>query len=156
MPLASRLSRIQESATLEVSRRAAALRARGIEVVDLGAGEPDFDSPPAVVAAAQRALADGMTRYTAVGGLAELRRALAERYRRRHAAPWGGEQAVITVGAKAALLELSLSLFEPGDEVILPMPAWVSFPPQLALAGATPVPVPMRAEDGFALRAQPL
>src|SRR5262249_26338336 len=80
----------------------------------------------------------------------------AERYRRRHAAPWGAEHTVVTVGAKAALLELALSLFEPGDEVILPTPAWVSFPPQLALAGATPVHVPMPAADGLALHPQRL
>src|SRR5688572_27914644 len=131
MALASRLLRIQESATLEVSRRAAALRARGVAVVDLGAGEPDFPSPPAVVAAAQRALAEGFTRYTAAAGTPELRRALAARYQQRHDAPWTAEQVVITVGAKAALCELALALFEPGIEVVLPTPAWVSFGPQV-------------------------
>src|SRR6185503_3786766 len=116
MPLASRLSRIQESATLEVSRRAAALRARGVAVYDLGAGEPDFPSPSVVVEAAQRALAEGFTRYTNAAGIPELRRGLAERYQKRYAAPWGADQVVVTVGAKAALFELALALFEPGDE----------------------------------------
>jgi aspartate aminotransferase len=156
MPLASRLSRVQESATLEVSRRAAALRARGVAVVDLGVGEPDFPSPPTVVEAAQRALGEGFTRYTAAAGIPELRRAIAERYARRHAAPWGADQVVVTVGAKAALFELALALFEPGDEVLLPTPAWVSFAPQVELAGGTVVRVPMRADDGFAVHAEPL
>jgi aspartate aminotransferase len=154
--LASRLARIQESATLEVSRRAAALRARGVSVVDFGVGEPDFASPPVAVAAAQRALAEGFTRYTAAAGILELRRALAERYQRHHGAPWGADQVVVTVGAKAALFELALALFEPGHEVLLPTPAWVSFGPQIELAGATVVPVPMDAADGFTIRAEPL
>ncbi|HEV8240554.1 MAG TPA: pyridoxal phosphate-dependent aminotransferase [Thermoanaerobaculia bacterium] len=154
--LASRLARIQESATLEVSRRAAALRARGVAVVDLGVGEPDFPSPPLVVEAAQRALGEGFTRYTAAAGIPELRRALAERYARRHGAPWGADQVVVTVGAKAALFELALALFEPGHEVLLPTPAWVSFAPQVELAGAAVVPVPMRADDGFAVHADRL
>ena len=156
MALASRLTRIQESATLEVSRRAAALRARGIAVVDLGVGEPDFASPPSVVAAAQEALAAGFTRYTAAAGIPELRRGLAERYQARHGAPWSAEQVVVTVGAKAALFELALALFEPGHEVVLPTPAWVSFPPQVELTGASLVSVPMSAADSFAVRAEPL
>ena len=154
--LASRLSRVLESATLEVSRRAAALRARGVPVIDLGVGEPDFPSPPATVAAAQGALAEGFTRYTAAAGTIELRRALADRYQRHHASPWGADQVVVTVGAKGALFELALALFEPGHEVLLPTPAWVSFAPQIELAGATVVPVPMDAADGFAIRAEPL
>ncbi len=156
MALASRLSRVQESATLEVSRRAAALRARGVAVIDLGVGEPDFDSPPAVVAAAERALEQGFTRYTNAAGTPELRRGLAERYQKRHGAPWGADQVVVTVGAKAALFEVALALFERGDEVLLPTPAWVSFAPQVELAGAATVAVPMRADDGFAIHADPL
>jgi aspartate aminotransferase len=156
MALASRLARVQESATLEVSRRSAALRARGVPVVDLGVGEPDFSSPPEAVAAAQRALESGFTRYTAAAGTPELRRALAERYARRHDAPWAADHVAVTVGAKAALFELALALYEPGDEVVLPTPAWVSFEPQLEIAGATAVGVPMDAADGFSLRAGPL
>src|SRR6185436_2643192 len=117
---------------------------------------PDFPSPSVVVEAAQRALAEGFTRYTNAAGIPELRRGLAERYQKRYAAPWGADQVVVTVGAKAALFELALALFEPGDEVVLPTPAWVSFAPQVELAGAAVVPVPMRAEDGFAVHADPL
>ena len=155
MRLASRLQRVQESATLGVARRAAELAARGVDVVDLGAGEPDFDSPPVAVAAAQRALDEGFTRYTPAAGTPDLRRALAARYERL-GGPWSPAQVVVTVGAKAALFELALALFDEGQEVVIPSPCWVSFPEQVRLCGAEPVLVPTKAEDGFALRAEPL
>ena len=153
--LAARLDHVQESATLEVTRRAAELRARGVEVVDLGAGEPDFPSPPAAVEAAQRALDQGFTRYTVAAGIPQLRAALAARYARL-GAPWTPQQVVVTMGAKAALFELALALFEPGQEVVIPAPFWVTFPAQVRVAGAEPVLVPMRPADGFRLRAEPL
>jgi aspartate aminotransferase len=153
--LASRLDQVQESATLEVARRAAELRARGVAIVDLGAGEPDFASPPAAVEAAREALAGGFTRYTAAAGIPELRRALAERYAAL-GGPWSAAQVVVTVGAKAALYEVAMALFERGQEVVIPAPCWVSFAAQVRLAGAEPVLVPMRADEGFRLRAEPL
>jgi aspartate aminotransferase len=155
MRLASRLQQVQESATLEVTRRAAELKASGVDVVDLGAGEPDFASPPVAVEAAKRALDEGLTRYTPAAGLPELRRGIAERYRAL-GGPWAPGQVVVTVGAKAALFELALALFEEGQEVVLPSPCWVSFPEQVRLAGAEPVLVPAKADDGFALHAAPL
>jgi aspartate aminotransferase len=155
MNLSSRVSRIGESATLKVSRLAGELRASGVEVVNLSAGEPDFPSPPVVVAAAKRALDEGLTRYTPAAGLPALREALAEKYRRL-GAPWEASQVVVAVGAKAALIELVMALFDEGDEVILPSPFWVSFPEQLKLAGAVPVEVVARPEEGFLLRAEPV
>jgi aspartate aminotransferase len=156
MRLAARVGRIGESATLRVSRRAAELRARGVEVVDFGAGEPDFPSPAVAVEGARRALAEGFTKYTPSSGTPALRKALAERFAAEHGAPWRAADAVVTVGAKAALFELALALFEAGDEVVLPGPCWVSFPEQIAFAGARPVVVPTEAEDGFRIRAEPL
>jgi aspartate aminotransferase len=156
MKLAARMGRIGESATLRVSRRAAELRAAGVEVVDFGAGEPDFASPGVAVEAARRALAEGFTKYTASSGIPELRTALAERYRAACGAPWTGRDAVVTVGAKAALFELALAVFERGDEVILPGPCWVSFPEQIQFAGARPVIVPTSADEGFRIHAEPL
>jgi aspartate aminotransferase len=153
--LAARLDAVQESATLEVARRAAELRAAGVSVSDLSAGEPDFPSPPAAVEAAQRALGEGFTRYTVAAGIPELRQALAARYARL-GAPWTARQAVVTVGAKGALFELALAAFEPGQEVVIPSPCWVSFPEQVRIAGAEPVLVPMSAADGFRLHAAPL
>ncbi len=151
MHLAGRVRRVAESATLKLSRRALELKARGIDVVDLVAGDPDFPSPPAAVEAARAALASGFTRYTDDRGIRPLRAALAARYAARYAAPWTAEQTLITVGAKGALFELALALFEAGDEVVTHTPAWVSIPQQVRLAGATVVEVPARAEDGFAV-----
>ena len=156
MRLAQRVSRIGESATLRVSRRAAELAARGVEVIDFGAGEPDFGSPRPVVEAARQALADGFTRYTPATGIPRLKEALAARYARIYGAPWSTRDVAVTVGAKGALFELALALFESGDEVVLPSPCWVSFPEQIRFAGARPVTVPTDAADGFQIRAEPL
>lgn len=154
--LSRRVSRIAESATLRVSRRAAELKARGIAVVDLGAGEPDFRSPAAAVDAACNALSQGFTRYTPGSGLPALREEVAAWYRERYGSPWSGSQSVITVGGKAALFELALAVFEEGDEVVIPSPAWVSLPEQVRFAGARPVEVPTHVKDGFRIHADPL
>jgi aspartate aminotransferase len=154
--LSARSSRISESATLKVTRRAAELRARGVSIVDFGAGEPDFPSPPVAVEAARRALAEGFTRYTPGSGLPELRAEIAGSFQKRYGAPWAASQSVITVGGKAALFELALALFERGQEVVIPSPCWVSFPEQVRLAGAEPVLVPACGQDGFRLHAGPI
>ncbi len=145
---------MSESATLQVSRKAAELRARGVEVVDFGAGEPDFDTPPIAVEAARQALARGFTRYTNSSGIPELRAALADSLRQRHGAPWAPSQTVVTVGAKAALFELALALFESGQEVVIPSPCWVSFPEQVRFTGAEPVAAPTAIADGFRIHAE--
>ncbi len=150
------MSRISESATLRVSRRADELRRSGVDVIDFGAGEPDFDSPPAAVEEARAALARGFTKYTQGSGTPELRAALADRYRRDYGAPWQASDVVVTVGAKTALLELALATFDSGDEVILPSPAWVSFMEHVKFCGAVPVPVPLSARDGFTIHGERL
>jgi aspartate aminotransferase len=154
--LSVRASRIAESATLRVARRAAELKARGISLADFGAGEPDFPSPEVAVEAARRALAEGFTRYTQGSGTPELRTALADSYRTRYGTPWTAAQTVVTVGGKAALFETALALFEEGQEVVLPSPCWVTFPEQIQFAGAKPVIVPTSREDGFRIHAAPL
>ncbi len=154
--LAKRVGRIGESATGRVLRRAAELKAAGVDVVDLGAGEPDFRSPPAAVEAARRALAEGFTRYTPTRGIPALRAAIAERYARHYGAPWGADRTLVTVGGKAALFELALALFEAGQEVVLPTPAWPSLAEQVRFAGARVVEVPTDPADRFAIRAEPL
>ncbi|HXO19932.1 MAG TPA: pyridoxal phosphate-dependent aminotransferase [Thermoanaerobaculia bacterium] len=156
MNLSSRMSRIGESATLKVSRRAAELRARGVDVVDFGAGEPDFDSPSVAVEAAREALARGFTRYTPGSGLPALRADLAASFAARHGAPWTSAQSIVTVGGKAALFEIALAVFEAGQEVIVPSPCWVSFPEQIRFAGAEPVAVQTSGEDGFRIHAGPI
>jgi aspartate aminotransferase len=129
------------------------LRAQGVHVVDLGAGEPDFPSPSVAVEAARRALAEGFTRYTPGSGLPALREALAGSYRQRYSAPWQAAESIITVGGKVALFQLALALFEEGQEVVLPSPCWASFPEQIRFAGARPVMVPTSGEDGFRIHA---
>ena len=140
---------------MAVSRRVAELRREGVEVFDLGAGEPDFPSPETAVTAAKRALDEGRTKYTVLEGTPELRAGLAARYS-THGAPWSAANALVTVGAKGALYELAQAFLSHGDEVVVPTPAWVSIPAQVRLAGATAVTVPMAAGDGFAIRARPL
>ncbi len=154
--LSRRAAGIAESATTKVSRRASELRRQGVDVVDFGVGEPDFDSPAVAVEAARRALTDGFTRYTPTDGTPELRQALAAGLAERHGAPWSGGDGVITVGAKSALFQLALALLDDGDEVVLPTPAWVSFEEQIRFAGARPVTVPTAAADGFRIHAAPL
>lgn len=137
-------------------RRASELKAQGKDILDLSAGQPDFPSPTVAVEAASQALASGFTRYTVSSGTPDLRQAVAERYQRLYGAPWDVPHTVITVGAKAALFQLMQTLLEDGDSAVLPTPAWVSFSEQIRFAGAHPVTVPMSAEDGFTLHAEPL
>lgn len=153
MRFAQRAEGLTESATMRVARKASALRAAGRDIVDLGPGEPDGASPAIAVAAVKAALDAGQTRYTAAAGLPALRRAVAERYTDR-GAPWTAEDTVVCVGAKAALFQLVQVLVEPGDEVVIPTPAWVSFEAQVRFAGGRPVMVPTRIDDGFALHAE--
>ncbi|HLF57780.1 MAG TPA: pyridoxal phosphate-dependent aminotransferase [Thermoanaerobaculia bacterium] len=156
MQLSRRVARIRESATLRVARRALELRAQGVHVVDFGAGEPDFASPRVAVEAARQALADGFTKYTANNGIPELRRALAERYRRDFGSPWTAAETLVTVGGKGGLFESTLALVDDGSEVVLHTPAWVSFVEQIRFAGGVPVEVPTDGADAFAIRAEPI
>ena len=149
--LARRLEVIQPSATLAVSARAAALRAAGKTIYPFGVGEPDFDTPVHIRDAAKAALDAGQTRYTAVVGTLELRKAIAARSTAMRGVPCAPEEVVVTVGAKHALFNLALALYEPGDEVICPAPYWVSYPEQVRIVGATPVCPETREEDGWIL-----
>ncbi len=150
------MSRVGESATLKVARRALALKRSGVDLIDLGAGEPDFPTPAVAVEAARAALSDGFTKYTAGSGTPELRAAVARHYAERWGSPWSAAETVISVGGKAGLFELAMALAEPGVEIIIPSPCWVSLPAQVELAGGTPVLVATSPEDGFALHAEAL
>jgi aspartate aminotransferase len=155
-PLASRLSVIKPSATIAIADRAAALRAQGVDVISFGVGEPDFPTPEHIRDAAKAAIDAGATRYTRVRGIAPLLDAIArDCEERRGVRPSPGE-IVCSVGAKHSLFNLALALFEPGDEVIVPSPYWVSYPEQALLVGAVPKIVPTREEDGFLLRPEDL
>jgi aspartate aminotransferase len=149
--LTQRLSVVAPSATIAMAARASRLRAEGHKVYAFGLGEPDFDTPLAVRAAAKSALDAGATHYTAVAGTAELKSAICaatERHRGWRPSP---AEVVVSAGAKQALFNLALALYEPGDEVVIPAPFWVSYPEQVRLVGATPVIAPTREQDGFRL-----
>ncbi len=155
-PLARRLDTISVSPTLQVMMEAKALRARGVDVIDFGPGEPDFDSPENVKRAGKAAIDANQSHYTDTSGILELRSAIAARYRDRHGADWGENDVFTGCGGKNVLFLLAMALFEPGDRVGIFAPYWVSFPEQIRLCGAEPVVVQAREEDGFVPRARDL
>ena len=147
--LADRLSAVAPSATLAMAAKAARLRADGHKVYPFSVGEPDFDTPVHIRDAAKAALDRGATHYTPVAGTAELKSAVCastERYRGFRPLP---TQVTVSCGAKHALFNLALALFEPGDEVLIPAPYWVSYPEQVRIVGAKPVVVETAEADGF-------
>ncbi len=153
---AERLSAIAPSATLAMAAKAAKLRAEGHKVYPFSVGEPDFDTPAHIRDAAKLALDRGATRYTAVTGTPELKAAICastEKHRGYRPEP---SQIVVSAGAKHSLFNLALALYQPGDEVIIPAPYWVSYPEQVRLVGATPVIVKTRVEDGFRMSPEAL
>ena len=152
----SRMSRIAPSPTLRVSAEADRLRRLGVDVVDFGAGEPDFPTPEHIKAAGRAAIDANFTKYTPSAGVAELREAVCVRYRQDYGIECRPEEVIITAGAKQALYNASVALFEPGDEVITHAPYWPTIPEQIKLSGATPVIVQTHAEDGFAIHAAPI
>jgi aspartate aminotransferase len=156
MKLADRTTRIAGSPTMKVTATVDRLRRSGVEVIDFGAGEPDFPTPGAVKAAAQDALDHDFTKYTPAAGIAELKRAVADRYRADYGVDYQDNEVIITAGGKQALYNAALTLFGPGDEVITHAPYWPTLTEQIKLADAIPVLVRTHAEDGFAIRAQPI
>ncbi|PYT18365.1 MAG: hypothetical protein DMF51_00300 [Acidobacteria bacterium] len=154
--LARRLEAVSVSPTLAVMMEAKALRERGVDVVDFGPGEPDFDTPENIKRAAVVALQNNLTHYTDTGGILDLRRAIAARYRDRWDAAWGPDEVVSGCGGKNVLFLIAMALFEPGDRVAIYAPYWVSFPEQVKLCGAVPVVVAAREADGFVPRARDL
>ena len=132
------------------------LRRSGIEVIDFGAGEPDFPTPTPVKAAAHDALDHDFTKYTPAAGIAELKRAVADRYRTDYGVDYQDSEVIITAGGKQALYNTALTLFGPNDEVITHAPYWPTLTEQIKMADAAPVLVRTHADEGFAIRAQPI
>jgi aspartate/methionine/tyrosine aminotransferase len=148
--VSARLRELTESVTLAITAKAKALRAAGEDVIGFGAGEPDYPTPAHIVAAAQQACADErMHRYTPAAGLPELREAIAAKTKRDSGLDVVAAQVLVTNGGKHALANAFQALIDPGDEVILPAPYWVSYPEQIVLAGGTVVPVATGVDDGF-------
>jgi aspartate aminotransferase len=156
MMFSNRMSRVAPSPTLRVTAEADRLRRQGIDVVDLGAGEPDFPTPEHIKAAAHAAIDANFTKYTPSAGIMELREAVCSRYRQDYGVEYRPDEVIITAGAKQALYNAAMVLFDEGDEVITHAPYWPTIPEQIKLAGATPVIVQTHAEDGFAIHAEPI
>ncbi len=156
MRLAKRVGRLSPSPTMAVSEEANRLRSEGRSVVDFSIGEPDFNTPDNIKGVGHRAIDDNFTRYTSAPGIKDLREAVVEKYRRQYGAEYSVPEVVISCGAKHTLFNLAFALFEEGDEVLLPVPYWVTFPEQFKMVGAVPVEVMTREEDDFVLKASAL
>ncbi len=156
MMFAARMGQIAPSPTLKVTAEADRLRRAGVDVVDLGAGEPDFPTPEHVKAAAHDAITGNFTKYTPSAGILELRQAVCDRYDADYGVSFAPDEVIITAGGKQALYNSAMVLFDPGDEVITHAPYWPTIPEQVKLAGATPVIVQTSPEDAFAIHPEAL
>ncbi|MGB1464621.1 MAG: pyridoxal phosphate-dependent aminotransferase, partial [Parvibaculales bacterium] len=154
--LAESLARVKPSATMAVTDMARQLRAAGRDVIGLGAGEPDFDTPENIKQAAIDAIARGETKYTAVTGIDELKQAICDKFKRDNNLDYEPAQVFVAPGGKPVIYDAMMATLNPCDEVIIPAPYWVSYPDIVNLAGGTPVAVETRAEDGFKLQPQDL
>lgn len=149
--LASRVTQIAPSPTLAVNAKAKALKAAGADILNFSVGEPDFDTPAHVCAAGKKAIDDGHTRYTAVPGIPELREAVVDRFKEDHGWDYSPDQVQVCCGGKHGLYNIFQAVINPGDEVLIPAPYWVSYPPMVQLAGGVPVIIPLEEKDDFDL-----
>lgn len=149
MKLAARMDRVSPSMTLVIDAKAKAMKAEGIDVCSFSAGEPDFDTPAHIVEAAQAALSAGKTRYGPTAGEPKLREAIAQKLQRDNNLCYGADNILVTNGGKQSLFNLTQAFLDPGDEVIIPAPFWVSYPEMVKLAGAEPVIIPTTVEQRF-------
>ncbi len=156
MQLSSRMSKIKPSATLAVNAKALELKAKGVKVISLSVGEPDFPTPKHICDAAIAAVNDGFTRYTAVPGMPELRKAVSKYFARNNGIEPPVESIIVTNGGKQALFNIFMAILNDGDEVLVPAPYWVSYPDMVLLAGGVPVAVPCAIERGFKLSVEDL
>jgi len=138
MKVSKRAQAVPPSATIAVTARAKQLKARGVDIISFGAGEPDFDTPDFIKNAAIEALKAGKTKYTAAAGIPELRTAIAEKLKKDNGLDYSAEQIIVNIGGKHAVYEAMQAVLDPGDEVILPRPYWVTYPEAVKLAGASP------------------
>src|SRR4051812_9000079 len=155
-PLADRMELVSESITLAVTAKAAALRKAGVDVIGFGAGEPDFDTPDFIKDAAKAALDAGKTKYTPTPCVPELKQAIAEKFNRDNQLPYKAEQITVGAGGKHCLYMAFMAVLNPGDEVIIPAPFWVSYPEQVKLAGGVAKIVTADEKNGFKITPQQL
>ena len=149
LAVSQRCQRVKPSPTMAVTAKAAELRAQGRDVIDLGAGEPDFDTPEHIKAAGIAAIREGKTKYTAVEGTAALKNAIIEKFKRDNHLSYGPDQILVSCGAKQTCYNVCGAVLNPGDEAIVPAPYWVSYPDMIKLADADPVIVAAMMDDGF-------
>jgi aspartate aminotransferase len=147
--LSNRAKGLKPSPTLAINAKAKAMQAQGIRVISFGAGEPDFDTPENIKRAAIKSIEENFTKYTAVGGIDELKDAVIHKFQRDNQLTYKRSQILISCGGKHSFYNLAQALFDRGDEVIIPAPYWVSYPPMVALAEATPVIIEAKEENGF-------
>jgi aspartate aminotransferase len=154
--LAKRLDNVTVSPTLAISARAKAMKAEGKDVISLSAGEPDFDTPKHIRQAAAKAIEAGYTRYTAVDGLPELKAAIVKKFKQQNKLVYTPEQILVSTGAKQSLYNAFQTLLNPGDEVLIPTPYWVSYPDMAHLSDATPVTIPTELATDFKITPESL
>ncbi len=154
--IAKRAKAIKPSPTLAMAAKAKAMKAQGIDVVDFGVGEPDFDTPENVKQAGIKAIQSGFTKYTPAGGTDELKDAVVDKLKKDNGLTYERSQVLISCGAKHSLYNIAEAIFDPGDEVIIPSPYWVSYPDQVILNDATPIIVETTELEGFRISAAKL
>ncbi|MBI3592062.1 MAG: pyridoxal phosphate-dependent aminotransferase [Nitrospirae bacterium] len=154
--LSERSQRIKPSPTLAMDAKAKAMKAQGIDVLNFGVGEPDFDTPEHVKEAAIKAIRDGFTKYTPVGGIDDLKEAIVNKFKSDNNLEYAKDEIIVSCGAKHSLYNIAQALFNPGDEVIIPSPYWVSYPDQALLNDAVPVFLTTYEKDNFMIRPEAL
>lgn len=147
--LASRMNGLEESVTLAITAKAKALKAQGCDIIGFGAGEPDFDTPENIKNSAVKAIKDGQTKYTPVGGIPELKDAVISKFKRDNDLVYSREEIIVSCGGKHSIYNLLQAVIDPGDEVIVPSPYWVSYPVMVRMAGGTPRIVATKESEGF-------
>jgi len=156
LKLSDRVQSIKPSPTLAVTNRAAELRAAGKDIIGLGAGEPDFDTPEHIKTAAIKAIENGFTKYTAVDGTPDLKKAIINKFKRDNGLEYNANQILVSCGGKQSFFNLSLALLNPGDEVVIPAPYWVSYPDMVIVAEGVPVFIETSAATRFKITAEQL
>ncbi len=156
MKLAARVGQVTPSITLAITAKAKGMRTEGIDVCSFSAGEPDFDTPAHIIDAATKALKEGKTKYGPAAGEPKLREAIANKLKSDNGLDYKPENVLVTNGGKHSLYNLIMALIEPGDEVIIPAPYWLSYPEMVTLAGGRSVIVPTYADNGYKISVQQL
>lgn len=154
MKLAKRALSIKPSPTLAIDAKAKSMKAAGVDVINFGAGEPDFDTPDNIKDAAIKAIRNGFTKYTPVGGIDELKTAIIEKFKKDNNITYEKKEVIVSCGAKHSLYNIAEALFDTGDEIIIPAPYWVSYPDQVLLNDAVPVIVKTKEKDSFKITPQ--